>query len=32
MFMNLLKCKKNATNGLVGFFYPKNIYNMLGLL
>src|SRR3954463_1334428 len=32
MFMNLLKCKKNATNGLVGFVYPKNIYNMLGLL
>ena len=21
----------NATTGLVGFFYPKNIYNMLGL-
>ena len=22
----------DATDGLVGFFYPKNIYNMLGLL
>ena len=22
----------DATNGFIGFFYPKNIYNMLGLL